>query len=133
MADHTFVVYVIDDDVSICRGLKRLITSYGYDVRTFSSAVEFLGTSLRFGNSCIVSDIIMPGVDGLQLQHELRLRGCNVPIIFITALADPQIRERAKLAGAAGFFQKPMDGVALVDAIKWICAGAQGNSANVNQ
>ncbi len=135
-AEKKVVVYVIDDDPSVRYGLSKLMDAYGLEARFFESAREFLaaaGVQPRGGhapirglpgdNSCIVIDVAMPDMNGLELQEELTRAGCKAPVIFFTALNDPDVRERAKLAGAAGFFQKPVDAGALLDAIKWAVAG----------
>lgn len=129
MADIRCEIYIIDDDSSICRGLKRLMSASGYIAHTFTSAHTFLAAGLPCDNSCIILDVAMPDMDGLELQAELANLGCTTPIIFITALPDPTLRSRAKFAGAAGFFQKPVDGVALLDAIKWIVTGWARNAS----
>lgn len=143
MADSKRVVYIIDDDPSVRCGFKRLMAAGGYDARVFASAREFLTAGLPAvlsaparntacsavgrqpmqagipaDNSCLIIDVAMPEMDGLQLQKELVRRGCQAPIIFITALENPQVQERAKRAGAAGFFQKPVDADDLLDAVK---------------
>ena len=131
MADSKRVVYIIDDDPSVLRGFKRLMAAYGYDACLFASAAEFLaavGVKPRGGHalirgrpgpdSCLIIDIAMPEMDGLQLQEELARKSCQAPMIFITALDDPDIQARVMRAGAAAFFQKPVDASALLDAVK---------------
>jgi FixJ family two-component response regulator len=126
MPEQKFIVYIIDDDSSVLRGLRRLVDAYGYDARGFASAGEFLATGLPGDNSCLIIDVAMPEMDGLQLQEELVRRACKAPVIFITARNDPDIRERAKRAGGVGFFQKPVDAGALLDVIKWaLTAGSK--------
>jgi len=119
MADSKRVVYIVDDDSSIRVGFKRLMEAYGYDTRVFASAGEFLAGGLPGAEACIILDVAMPEMDGLQLQKELVRAGCKAPIIFITALDDPAVREAAKLSNAAFFFRKPVDVAALLDAVKW--------------
>jgi FixJ family two-component response regulator len=119
MADSKRVVYIIDDDPSVLKGFTRLIAAYGYDARGFGSAREFLAAGLPGPDSCLIIDVAMPEMNGLQLQEKLVRAGCQAPVIFITALNDPDIRERAKQTGAVGFFQKPVDAEALLDAVKW--------------
>jgi two-component system response regulator FixJ len=101
------------------------VNTCGYDAHVFSSAIEFLSTTLPGADSCLIIDIAMPEMDGLALQAELARRMCKTPIIFITALSDPDLRERAKRAGASAFFQKPVDADALCDAINWAVTGNQ--------
>ena len=116
-------VHVVDDDASVRRGLGRLIKAHGYDTHVFASAREFLAKGLPSDNSCLIVDVLMPDMGGLQLQEELTRLGCSAPVIFVTALHDPHIQERAKLVGAVGFYQKPVDGDALLDAVKWALTG----------
>ncbi len=110
-------VHIIDDDSSVRRGFKRLLKSYGYDVQVFASAREFLAAGLPGDDSCLVIDVAMPEMNGLQLLEELTKQGCKAPVIFITALNDPEIRNRAKRFGVAAFFQKPVDADVFLDAL----------------
>ena len=99
------------------------------DISTPSRACEISGLAagLPSPDSCLIIDVAMPEMDGLQLQAELKRLGSKAPVIFITALDDPGLRERAKQAGAVAFFQKPVDSDALVDAIKWaLTEGKEG-------
>ena len=127
------VVYIIDDDPSVLRGLWRLMKAYGYDARVFASAREFLAGDLPCAEACLIVDVAMPEMDGLQLQKELVRKGCQAPVIFITALENPQVKERAKRAGAAGFFQKPVDAAALLDAVnRALSGGAERGARNAD-
>lgn len=122
MADLKRVVYIVDDDSSIRCGFKRLMEAYGYDARVFASGREFLAggiPGIYDTHSCLIIDVAMPEMDGFQLQKKLVQAGCKAPIIFITALDDPAVREAAKRTNAAFFFRKPVDADALVDAVKW--------------
>ena len=119
MADAKRIVYIVDDDSSIRCGFKRLMEAYGYDARVFASGREFLAAGIPGTNSCLIIDVVMPEMDGLELQKKLVQAGCKAPIIFITALDDPAVREAAKRTNAAFFFRKPVDADALVDAVKW--------------
>lgn len=119
MADSKRVVYIIDDDPSIRRGFKRLMEADGYDARVFASAGEVLAAGLPGANFCLIIDVAMPEMNGLQLYAELLRRGCQAPAIFITALDDPAVRESVKGMRRAAFFQKPVDADALLDAVKW--------------
>ena len=116
------VIYIVDDDASIRRAMKRLIRSTGMDVRVFSSAQEFLDFKYRKHNSCMIVDIRLEGKSGLELQDELRATGSDLPIIFITGFDSTETRDRAKKAGAAGYFRKPIDDQALLDSIHWALA-----------
>jgi len=117
------MVYVIDDDESVRKALKRLFRSADLDVETFSSAEEFLSNSRESQNTCILIDIRMPGLTGFDLQKRLLSQGVRIPVIVISASDDVQIREHARELGAVNFFRKPVDDQALLDAIWWATAG----------
>jgi FixJ family two-component response regulator len=123
------VIYVVDDDLSIRRGMERLIRSTGMDVKVFSSAKDFFKFNYREHNSCMVVDIRLGGKNGLGLQEDLRSLGSNLPIIFITGFDTAETRSQAKKAGAAGYFRKPIDDQALMDSIQWALA-RQTNEKN---
>ena len=111
-------VFVIDDDDGIRRALKRLIRSVGLDVETFASAREFLGRRPPDGPACIVTDVRMPGLSGLDLQTELTSAGFTAPVIFMTGHGTVPMSVRAMKAGAVDFLQKPVDEQVLLDAIQ---------------
>ena len=113
------IIYIVDDEVSMCRAMKRLILSMGMDVETFSSGLEFLNSDYKEQNACLIADIKMPGMGGIELRKKLAANGSKLPVIFITALDTENIRDEAKKVGAAGFFQKPVDDQALLDSIQW--------------
>jgi FixJ family two-component response regulator len=117
------MVYVIDDDESVRKALKRLLRSADLDVETFSSAEEFLSNSRQGQNACIVMDLRMPGLTGFDLQKRLLSQGVRMPVIVISASDDWQTREHARELGAVNFFRKPVDDQALLDAIWWVTAG----------
>lgn len=101
------VVAVIDDDESVRKALASLLRSLGIAVCTFGGASEFLGSPRRTEAACLIVDVQMPGMDGLELQERLIALGQRVPIIFITAYPDAKVRDRALAAGAAAFLGKP--------------------------
>ena len=113
------MIYVIDDDASVCRAMTRLMHSAGLSVQTYDSAQEFLSSVQPTQSDCLLVDIQMPGMSGLELQRQLTRSGIHVPVIFITAFDDDQMREKAHYGGAAGCFRKPFDDQALLDAIKF--------------
>ena len=117
------MVYVIDDDDSIRKALKRLFRSADLDVETFSSAEEFLSNPRQDGNACILAEMRMPGLTGFDLQQRLVSQGIEMPVIVISASDDVQTREHARELGAVNFFRKPVDDQALLDAIWWAIAG----------
>jgi FixJ family two-component response regulator len=120
-------VFVVDDDPSARSGLARLLRAGGYHVRAFSSADEFLDSIDPEVSGCLILDARMPGLSGEDLQVELAARNVQLPIIVVTADDDPKTRRTAQNMNAAGFFRKPVDGTALLDAIAWAL-----RSENVN-
>ena len=114
----TPVIAIIDDDSSVRIGTERLVRSLGYVAHTFASADEFLRSSDPSQVSCLITDIHMPGMSGLELQKLLTCQGHKVPIIFITAYPADDIRQRAITAGAVCFLAKPFQGGALVSCIE---------------
>ncbi len=111
-------VSIIDDDPSVLAATGRLLRVRGFAVNAFSSAEEFLASPLSETASCIVSDIKMSGMSGIDLQAALRDLGRDVPMIFVTAFPDDAVRKRALDGGAVAFLAKPFDGQALVDGIR---------------
>ena len=115
------VVSIIDDDASVRVALRSLVRSLGFAARTFESAESFLGSPDLAETSCIVTDIQMPGMSGLDLQDKLQAAGSAIPTVFITAFPEEHLRARAEAGGAIGFLAKPFDGQTLakmlVDAV----------------
>ena len=111
---------MVDDDLSARRGLARLLRTAGHEVRAFASAGEFLNSLEPEPSGCLVLDARMPGMSGDGLHEELLARDVRLPIIVVTANDDPETRRKAQKMGAAGFFRKPVDGTALLDAIAWV-------------
>jgi FixJ family two-component response regulator len=111
------IVFVVDDDDSVRRALERLIRSVGLPVETFASASELLRRNPPAGPACVVSDVRMPGLSGLDLQSELAKAGFSMPIIFMTGHGTVPMTARAMKAGAVDFLQKPVDEQQLLDAI----------------
>ena len=103
----TDLISVIDDDESIRMSTKLLIESFGYRVTTFESAEDFLDFGQLNDASCLIVDVHLPGINGLQLQNRLATSGCRIPIIFISAFGEQESRRRAMQAGAAAFMTKP--------------------------
>ena len=111
------VVFVVDDDELIRDSLEQLVKSVGLKVETFSSAQAFLDTDLPNKPGCLVLDIRMPGMSGLDLQDELEKRDFSIPIIFITGHGTVPMSVRAMKAGAVDFLQKPFEDQELLDTI----------------
>jgi FixJ family two-component response regulator len=126
MPRESFTVYVVDDDESIRRALKRLLRSAGYHAVTFNSAEEFMEATYWRGEGCLVLDIRLPGMTGLDLQEKLVSLGAKYPVIFMTAHDNPQWRERANKAGAVAYLRKPFDEESLLDAIHLAGGEEQG-------
>jgi FixJ family two-component response regulator len=112
------LVSVIDDDESLRRALERLIRSIGFPVVVFPSAHEFLLSDRVQDTACLILDMQMPLMNGLQLQSHLAQAGCRIPIIFITAYPDERVRARALQAGAVDFLQKPFSDDVLLNGIR---------------
>lgn len=110
-------VSVVDDDESVRESLPDLLREFGFASRTFSSAEGFLSSDCFDKTECLILDVAMPGITGLDLQEELRRRGQAIPIIFITAKRDEAIRARALKQGAVKFLYKPFSDTALLDAL----------------
>jgi FixJ family two-component response regulator len=117
VADSIPTVIVVDDDISVRESLEALIRTEGFAVETFSSAEEFLTRERVFGPSCLVLDVSLPHLNGLDLQKRLADRG-NMPIIFITGYGDVPMSVRAMKAGAIEFLLKPFSEEALLSAIR---------------
>jgi FixJ family two-component response regulator len=112
------IVYVVDDDASIREALKSLLASMGMRVEVFGSAAEFLKSTLADIPSCLVLDVRLPGVSGLDFQAELTKANIQVPIIFITGHGDIPMTVRAMKAGAVEFLTKPIRDQDLLDAVQ---------------
>ncbi len=114
----TPVVFVVDDDPSVGRAIKRLVESVGLQVVHFGSAQEFMRSERPDAPSCLVLDVRLPGISGLDFQHELAVTNTQIPIIFVTAHGDIQMTVRAMKAGAIEFLTKPFRDQDLLDAVQ---------------
>jgi FixJ family two-component response regulator len=112
------VVYVVDDEAEMVKALTRLLRAQGFCVRGFTSALEFLAHARQPGPACLLLDVAMPGIDGLQVQERLRARADDMPIIFLTGHGDIPMSVRAIKAGAEDFLTKPVDAADLQRAIQ---------------
>ena len=117
MIVNRLLVTVVDDDDSVRESLPDLLTEFGFAVRAFSSAEEFLASDCIDQTHCLILDFAMPGMTGLDLQLELKLRGHEIPIIFITAQRDEAVRSRALDQGAVECLFKPFSDTALLAAL----------------
>ena len=112
------VVSVVDDDESVRESLPDLLKEFGFEACAFSSAQEFLASGCVNRTGCLILDIAMPGMTGLDLQRELQLRGNRIPIIFITAQTDVTVRSRALEQEAVRVLLKPFNDTDLLDAVQ---------------
>ena len=111
-------VAIIDDDAAVRVALEGLLRSAGLSARTFASAEEFIGSGQQFQTACLIADIRMPGMSGLELQAKLNAEHCRIPIVFITAHGDAQMRMQALRAGAVEFLAKPFNDEALLEIVR---------------
>jgi FixJ family two-component response regulator len=114
----TPVISIVDDDEAVRLALRSLVRSLGYVSNVFASAEEFLGSSQLHETSCLISDIQMPGMNGIELQNRLKILDHSTPVIFVTAFPDERYRARALEAGAIGFLEKPFEGCAMIRLIE---------------
>jgi FixJ family two-component response regulator len=112
------IVFIVDDDLSVRRTTERLVRTAGFNVQTFTSGREFLKSPRPEGPACLLLDVRMPGLDGMQLQKELTRSGISIPIIFITGHGDIPMSVRAMKAGAVEFLTKPFRSQSLLEAIR---------------
>jgi FixJ family two-component response regulator len=117
------VISVVDDDESIRDATRTLLRSVGYSVGTFASAEQFLDSDALPKTECLIVDVRMPGISGLELQSRLKSSEAGVPIIFVSAHDDKEYRRQAFEAGAIEFFRKPFEASALVTAIQTALSG----------
>jgi len=111
------LVAVVDDDQSVQSALQDLIESEGLSTVCFGSAEQFLNSGAQHKAACLIADIRMPGISGLELQAKLKAERCRIPIIFITADGDAKVRIQAMRDGALEFLTKPFDNALLLEAV----------------
>ena len=122
------VISIVDDDASIRVATDNLLRSLGYTVHTFASAEEFLRSSHFNDTSCVIADVQMPSMSGVELQALLLAQGHLVPFIFITAFPEETIRKRAMKAGAICFLTKPFDRLSLIKCLDTALQGRDGGT-----
>ncbi|MDM0029638.1 response regulator [Variovorax saccharolyticus] len=122
------VVYVVDDDSSVRSGLARLMRSAGHRTMTFDCSEALLAQAAQGAVGCVVLDISMPGLNGLQVKERLTQAAAGIPVIALSARDDDETRRLARALGARFFFRKPVDDQALLDAIDWV-TGNGGSAA----
>ena len=118
MSDTGTLVYVVDDDVSAREGVARLICSAGLTAKTFASGEEFLAAARSKVPGCLILDVNLPGLNGLDLQQEIAESDAEIPIIFLTGYGDIPMTVHAVKAGAANFLTKPVDDEELLQAVR---------------
>jgi FixJ family two-component response regulator len=122
------LISVVDDDESVRRTTTLLIESFGFRATAFESAEQFLSSGKLEDTSCLIVDLQMPGINGLQLQSQLAAEGCGIPIIFITAFDDKEARRRAIQAGAVAFLGKPFGDEQLLESIRSALRDTDGDA-----
>ena len=129
MLEASPVIFIIDDDASVRKGLSRLLRSLGFEVETFASAEQFLAREPYQGIGCIVLDVRMPGLSGMDLQDELNRAGHSLPIVFITGHGEIPMSVQAMKRGAVDFLSKPFDDKELLRAVNEAVATARRTEA----
>jgi FixJ family two-component response regulator len=118
MQEKTKLVAILDDDDSMRSALQGLLKSAGMPAQAFASAEEFLKSGQQHKTACLIADIRMPGMSGLELQAHLNAEHCRIPTIFITAHGDTKMRMQALRAGAVEFLSKPFDDEILLESVR---------------
>ena len=116
--DKSDVVAIVEDDESVRSALEGLMKSAGFVPLAFASSEEFMNSDRRWNAACLIADIHLPGISGLELQSKLNSDHQRIPIIFITANGNERIRMQALRAGAVEFLTKPLDDEALLDSVR---------------
>jgi len=114
----TRMIAIVDDDESARSAIHGVLKSVGLKPRSFASAEEFLASGRLSETACLITDIRMPGMSGLELQARLAEEGCRIPIIFITSYGDTRTRTQAMRGGAVGFLGKPFDDKVLLESVR---------------
>ena len=123
------MISIVDDDASVREATRRLVKSLGLSAVTFASAEEFLQSDRMNDTACLIADVQMPGVSGVELQSLLIARGDHTPIIFVTAFPEERTRARALDAGAVGFLAKPFDEQCLIRHLDTALSRGKGRDA----
>src|SRR5271166_3220741 len=112
------LIAIVDDDESARSAIHGVLKSVGLKPRSFASAEEFLASGQQSETACLITDIRMPGMSGLELQARLAEQDCRIPIIFITSYGDKRTRTLAMRCGAVGFLGKPFDDKVLIESVR---------------
>lgn len=113
----THVISIIDDDPSVREATQSLVRSLGYSAQAFSSAEEYLESDRVGDSACVITDLHMPGMSGVDLQDRLIAEGYRIPVIFVTAYFEERVRARVMDAGAFGFLRKPFSDESLIECL----------------
>jgi FixJ family two-component response regulator len=124
------MISIVDDDEAVREAMVQLIRSLGHAAAAFESAEEFLESDQVGSTSCLISDVQMPGLGGVELQQRLLALGYRMPIIFITAFPDERIRARVLDAGAIGYLNKPCEEDVLIGCLDAALTGSPGSPAS---
>jgi FixJ family two-component response regulator len=111
------LIALVDDDDGVRQGIGALLRSLGYRVAAFATAEAFLKSEQLLDTSCLITDVQMPGMSGIELRALLKSKGHGIPVIVITAFPDERLRKRAMQLGAVSFLTKPFDGLALANCL----------------
>jgi FixJ family two-component response regulator len=133
MVEQPSVIAVVDDDPTIREALERLLSSYGYRTELYSSAAEFLGAAIKSEAACLLVDIQLGDISGIELARHLAANGFKFPIIFMTGSSDQDIRRQAMAFGCVAFFQKPFGADELIDAISQCTAPLCSSERDVSE
>jgi FixJ family two-component response regulator len=117
------VIAVVDDDASMLKGIERLLGAYGFVTKVFASAEAFLEPDASADVDCLLVDIHLGGMSGIELRHHLKAAGCTLPVIFMTAFDDEATRMQAQNAGCVAFLHKPFAANLLMGAIEQAAPG----------
>ena len=120
--DEPPLVAIVDDDASVRSSTRRLIRSLGYRAEAFASGAEFLTSPVGSRTACLVLDVRMPDMDGLEVQREILARQLDIPVVFISGWASDAEERRARAAGAVDFLRKPIATATLIEVLRKICA-----------
>ncbi len=120
MSPQSNLISIVDDDQSMSLMLRRVMSAFGFEVASFSSAEEFLDSGILDESACLILDVDLPGMSGVDLQRELNDSGSRIPTIFISGQADEATKQVAMQAGASGFFSKPFRIDALLTTLRTV-------------
>jgi FixJ family two-component response regulator len=112
------IVSIVDDDASVRAAMQSLLRSLGFGAFVFESAEDFLRSPRVDDSSCLITDVQMPGMSGIDLRDRLIAHGSRIPIVFITAFPEPTIRRRAQAEGALGLLEKPFAGKTMIELVR---------------